>query len=147
MSDLYIMHYGVGHDKGGHSGRYPWGSGKNPTYPKRYYGGVDTQVKGRDLLKITSSADEYNPQIDLAVLSDAKKYMKKTGKFITEDEMRYIKYRRGVSHGTALMLATLGSAAVWGTPGLGYMYLPQFKNKEEGKEFLKKYKYMDKYII
>lgn len=22
------MHYGVGHDKGGHSGRYPWGSGK-----------------------------------------------------------------------------------------------------------------------
>lgn len=30
MGDLYIMHYGVGHDKGGHSGRYPWGSGKNP---------------------------------------------------------------------------------------------------------------------
>ena len=29
-NDLYIMHYGVGHDKGGHSGRYPWGSGKNP---------------------------------------------------------------------------------------------------------------------
>ena len=24
------MHYGVGHDKGGHSGRYPWGSGENP---------------------------------------------------------------------------------------------------------------------
>ena len=23
------MHYGVGHDKGGHSGRYPWGSGKS----------------------------------------------------------------------------------------------------------------------
>lgn len=30
MNDLFIMHYGVGHDKGGHSGRYPWGSGKNP---------------------------------------------------------------------------------------------------------------------
>ena len=28
--NLYIMHYGVGHDKGGHSGRYPWGSGENP---------------------------------------------------------------------------------------------------------------------
>lgn len=25
-----LRHYGVGHDKGGHSGRYPWGSGKNP---------------------------------------------------------------------------------------------------------------------
>lgn len=23
-----IMHYGVGHDKGGHSGRFPWGSGE-----------------------------------------------------------------------------------------------------------------------
>ena len=22
-----LIHYGVGHDKGGHSGRYPWGSG------------------------------------------------------------------------------------------------------------------------
>ena len=25
-----LMHYGVGHDKGGHSGRYRWGSGKDP---------------------------------------------------------------------------------------------------------------------
>lgn len=24
----YLMHYGVGHDKGGNSGRYPWGSGE-----------------------------------------------------------------------------------------------------------------------
>ena len=27
----YLSHYGVGHDKGGHSGRYPWGSGKDST--------------------------------------------------------------------------------------------------------------------
>lgn len=26
----FLKHYGVGHDKGGHSGRYPWGSGKEP---------------------------------------------------------------------------------------------------------------------
>ena len=25
-----LMHYGKGHLDGGHSGRYPWGSGKNP---------------------------------------------------------------------------------------------------------------------
>ena len=25
-----LMHYGVGHDRGGHSGRYPWGSGEHP---------------------------------------------------------------------------------------------------------------------
>lgn len=28
LDELY--HYGVGHDKGGHSGRYPWGSGEHP---------------------------------------------------------------------------------------------------------------------
>ena len=26
----YLMHYGRGHKDGGHSGRYPWGSGDNP---------------------------------------------------------------------------------------------------------------------
>lgn len=26
----FLIHYGVGHDKGGHSGRFPWGSGDNP---------------------------------------------------------------------------------------------------------------------
>ena len=25
-----LMHYGVGHEQGGHSGRYPWGSGESP---------------------------------------------------------------------------------------------------------------------
>lgn len=29
-SDADIFHYGVGHLNGGHSGRYQWGSGKNP---------------------------------------------------------------------------------------------------------------------
>lgn len=26
----FLVHYGVGHDQGGHSGRYPWGSGDKP---------------------------------------------------------------------------------------------------------------------
>lgn len=30
MEDDYLMHYGVGHLQGGHSGRFPWGSGDNP---------------------------------------------------------------------------------------------------------------------
>lgn len=43
------MHYGVGHDKGGHSGRYPWGSGDNP------YGGTGKKkVKYRDIKKIAN---------------------------------------------------------------------------------------------
>lgn len=28
-SPYELLHYGVGHDKGGHSGRYPWGSGED----------------------------------------------------------------------------------------------------------------------
>jgi len=30
VSDGALQHYGVGHTKGGNSGRYPWGSGDNP---------------------------------------------------------------------------------------------------------------------
>lgn len=30
-----LEHYGVGHDKGGHSGRYPWGSGAKKKYIKK----------------------------------------------------------------------------------------------------------------
>ena len=30
FSEQYLAHYGVGHLQGGHSGRYPWGSGKDP---------------------------------------------------------------------------------------------------------------------
>lgn len=53
--NLYIMHYGVGHDKGGHSGRYPWGSGENP------YGGKGTKSlykkqKGKYLLGMSGGA-------------------------------------------------------------------------------------------
>ena len=29
-SSPYLIHYGKGHDQGGHSGRYPWGSGERP---------------------------------------------------------------------------------------------------------------------
>lgn len=30
FSREFLCHYGVGHDQGGHSGRYPWGSGNRP---------------------------------------------------------------------------------------------------------------------
>ena len=60
MNDLYIMHYGVGHDKGGHSGRYPWGSGKNPkqdlgTFKK------DIKSKYREAKKKTSKIMGKHP--------------------------------------------------------------------------------------
>lgn len=31
----YLIHYGVGHLDGGHSGRYPWGSGENGSSDRR----------------------------------------------------------------------------------------------------------------
>lgn len=43
-NDLYIMHYGVGHDKGGHSGRYPWGSGENPYGGKNKFNGLKGEM-------------------------------------------------------------------------------------------------------
>lgn len=52
MSDLYIIHYGVGHDKGGHSGRYPWGSGENP-----YGGKKNLKYHIKDRKKIYETID------------------------------------------------------------------------------------------
>lgn len=42
MSDDFLMHYGVGHLDGGHSGRYPWGSGDDP---RQREGGIRGAVK------------------------------------------------------------------------------------------------------
>lgn len=39
MADDYLMHYGRGHLDGGHSGRYPWGSGDDPN--QRYSSFLD----------------------------------------------------------------------------------------------------------
>ena len=58
-NDLYIMHYGVGHDKGGHSGRYPWGSGKNP------YGGTKNITE--------KDAKAFNDKYSKYFYSDSKK--------------------------------------------------------------------------
>ena len=38
----YLMHYGKGHKDGGHSGRYPWGSGEDPY---QHQGGFNGYVK------------------------------------------------------------------------------------------------------
>lgn len=41
--DNYLVHYGVGHKDGGHSGRYPWGSGDDP-YQREM---IDRMHKGK----------------------------------------------------------------------------------------------------
>lgn len=42
----YLMHYGVGHEAGGHSGRYPWGSGE-----ERYQHSSDFLARIEELQK------------------------------------------------------------------------------------------------
>jgi len=75
---LYIMHYGVGHLHGGHSGRYPWGSGKKvfisgaskttkiPTQAKK---DIDKNIKAGNKILIGDA-----PGIDTAVQNYIKKY-------------------------------------------------------------------------
>lgn len=49
----FLMHYGKGHLDGGKSGRYPWGSGKNPKqrYGRQYIDEEDPVYKQRKLFK------------------------------------------------------------------------------------------------
>lgn len=79
--NLYIMHYGVGHDKGGHSGRYPWGSGERP------YGGVNPKTKKSDLFKLNGR--RFNDVASDLIVK--KKYGNRTD--VTEEQIAASKAR------------------------------------------------------
>ena len=70
--DGYLIHEGVGHTRGGHSGRYPWGSGKNPhQHGDTFYTGVNKlRQKGMndtDIAKLCGmSTTEFRKQYSLA---------------------------------------------------------------------------------
>ena len=70
--DGYLEHKGVGHDKGGHSGRYPWGSGENPfQHGDTFYSGVNKlRAKGvsdTDIAKLCNmSTTEFRKQYSLS---------------------------------------------------------------------------------
>jgi len=88
MNDLYIMHYGVGHDKGGHSGRYPWGSGKNP------YGGTQ---------RITNKeAKKFNKKYSKYFISESKRIEnskeKKDFEYAITQYIKNIQQNTGVSY-------------------------------------------------
>lgn len=99
-NDLYIIHYGVGHDKGGHSGRYPWGSGERP------YGGVNPKTKKSDLFKLNGR--KFNDVASDLIVK--KKYGDRTD--VTEEQIAQSKARtqaflRGVE---ATILTTVAGA-------------------------------------
>lgn len=51
FSREFLCHYGVGHNQGGHSGRYPWGSGKSPKQ--------DLKESNRSIQKGTGARPTY----------------------------------------------------------------------------------------
>lgn len=57
-----LIHYGVGHDKGGRSGRYPWGSGKNSKKNKGFsiYRNKDGSLNERGVKKAAKIAKKYS---------------------------------------------------------------------------------------
>lgn len=66
----HLSHYGVGHDRGGRSGRYPWGSGKNPR-GKRSSGtsGETADGKKRTLTKNQKTAIKVGAAVAGAALA------------------------------------------------------------------------------
>ena len=92
---LYIMHYGVGHDKGGHSGRYPWGSGDEP------YQDLSAAEKRRQFLdkhwyhkgaKIRLGVDHIRDVDPTTKLSDLFKYNKRTTSDVLADKILTFMY-------------------------------------------------------
>lgn len=85
-ASAFLMHYGVGHEHGGHSGRYAWGSGKRPRQDQEYDRGDDSN----------------NPAPRVASRSDAKKSVKRLNKLDKQlAEARYRKYKSGQDYDKA----------------------------------------------
>lgn len=90
---MYILHYGVGHLHGGHSGRYPWGSGKNvfvsgasktDKIPRKAKKDIKQNVKAGNRILVGDA-----PGIDTAVQNYIKKY-NNVSIYTIFDEPRYL---------------------------------------------------------
>lgn len=72
LEDDYLMHYGKGHKDGGHSGRYPWGSGEDPYQHQDGFNGYvkDLRDKGFSDKEIAEtlgiSSTEFRQRIAIA---------------------------------------------------------------------------------
>lgn len=121
MNDLYIMHYGVGHDKGGHSGRYPWGSGDNKiikTAKAIKERGINDVIAG----KIVSQKAKNNAYADAGQAIADKERIKA---FLKNTEMMTV---------GMLVSTTLGIA---GTVGLRTYYT--YKDFKKANNFIDDY--------
>lgn len=94
----FLVHYGKGHLDGGHSGRYPWGSGEDP-----YQGATEWM---NEVNKLRKSGFTYNdPETGKTLSGDtaiAKYYQLSTTEFRTayslaKDEERTKQYNRAMA--------------------------------------------------
>lgn len=76
-----LEHYGVGHDKGGHSGRYPWGSGAN-----RYQNpdGSLTNAGAKRYKKLTDKSSSYDNEME-KLSKKREKYRKRIPNHVLSD--------------------------------------------------------------
>ena len=83
----FLVHYGVGHDKGGHSGRYPWGSGDRPK---------QRDGSSNNSLTVNSKVGQINE-----VIASDKYFKKRTtvlnGNKFSTDENNNVLYVTGLS--------------------------------------------------
>ena len=116
-NDLYIMHYGVGHDKGGHSGRYPWGSGERP------YGGVNPKTKKSDLFKLNGR--KFNDVASDLIVK--KKYGDRTD--VSEADVAKAKKRVQLALATGEAVVT--ALAVGAVGGISMQKINEIKTIED----------------
>lgn len=71
VSDNYLAHYGVGHLNGGHSGRFPWGSGKRPMQSRTAGSLASIGGKWKDSIRRFGSAITLGQAAVVAVMNPA----------------------------------------------------------------------------
>ena len=79
FSSEFLAHYGVGHDQGGHSGRYPWGSGDRPRQSEVNEAAIREAIK--KLKGIPSKEQNYkrNKYMPIKVLPRSPEVAKRWG--------------------------------------------------------------------
>jgi vacuolar-type H+-ATPase subunit H len=136
MAELY--HYGVGHKDGGHSGRYPWGSGKKKEKTKKYQRAIDAAQKDIDSFKNVSNKDVADA---VSGLKEHKSRLeeKQRNYYIQKDQEE--KYKNRFIDARTMSDEELDEALKRLQKETQYMnYLEQIdqKTKSEGKQLLNK---------
>lgn len=79
FSSMFLQHYGVGHEDGGHSGRYPWGSGKKPKQRGINETDIFDLIKGIKGIPSRQQSYERNKYMKKAVLPKSPEIAKRWG--------------------------------------------------------------------